>query len=154
MFKRILYFIIQCVWGLPQTLAGFILFLVNITKKHYFYHGSIVTEWPSSSSVSLGLFVFVTSRPIYAKRMEKRLGSREASRALLVHEYGHTVQSLALGPLYLPLIGIPSLVWATSPKQRAKRDRGLPYSAFWTERSANRLGEKVTKEPSLQDVVL
>ena len=154
MIRRILYFIVQCVWGLPQTLAGLVLFLINIRKKHYFYHGSIVTEWASTSSVSLGLFVFVTNKPIYAKRMEKHLGSKEASRALLVHEYGHTVQSLALGPLYLPVIGLPSLIWATAPKLRAKRDKGLPYSSFWTESSANKLGERVTKEASLQDVIL
>lgn len=32
-------------------------------------------------------------------------------QTLLVHEYGHTIQSMILGPLYLIVIGIPSTLW-------------------------------------------
>ena len=32
--KDILYILVQCTWGLPQTLLGFILFLINIKSKH------------------------------------------------------------------------------------------------------------------------
>ena len=151
--KKVLFFLIQSTWGIIQSLAGLVLFLVNIRNKHYFYHGAVVTEWRSLSSVSLGLFVFVTERRIRDMR-SGGVPTDRIKRALLVHEYGHSVQSLILGPFYLPLIGIPSLLWATMPKFRVRRLVGTPYSAFWTERSANRLGEKVTREESLRDAVM
>ncbi len=152
--RAALYIFIQCTWGAIQTLAGFVFFLINVRKKHYFYHGSIVTEWDSLSSVSLGMFLFVTKARLRDRRTDASVKLKETSRALLVHEYGHTIQSLVLGPFYLPVIGLPSLVWATASKPKLKRLNGAPYSAFWTEHSANILGEKVTKERSLENVVL
>lgn len=59
--KKILYIVIQCTWGIIQTSLGFILFLINIKNKHYFYHGAIITERNVASSVSLGMFVFTTT---------------------------------------------------------------------------------------------
>ena len=52
--KNVIYILIQCTWGLPQTLLGFIVLLINIKNKHYFYHGAIITERNVPSSVSLG----------------------------------------------------------------------------------------------------
>ena len=46
-----------------------------------------------------------------------------------------------------------SMPAAEKAPPKKKRSAGTPYSAFWTERSANLLGEKITKERSLQDVV-
>ncbi|SDX02017.1 hypothetical protein SAMN05216391_1337 [Lachnospiraceae bacterium KHCPX20] len=89
---RLLYVILQCTWGLPQTLIGFIYFIVNVGCKHYIYHGSVVTIWYSKSSLSLGLFVFVSDDPFcyYPSHME-HYSEEEFSRMLLVHEYGHTI---------------------------------------------------------------
>ncbi len=140
----------QCVWGFPQTLVGFILFLINIRRKHYCYHGAIVTEWDSGSSISLGLFLFVTKESVPAV-LRSAGGSRPIGSPLVVHEYGHTIQSIVLGPLYFPVIGIPSASWANRKKYVAMRRRGVPYSAFWTEKLANSLGEKVTKDISFRD---
>lgn len=154
LLRGILYILIQSTWGILQSFAGFVVFLLNIRKKHFMYHGAVVTQWDRLSSVSLGMFVFVSSHRLFDRRVNDRLSDEAASRALLVHEYGHTIQSLVLGPLYLPLIGLPSLLWATGKKPRHRRLMGTPYSAFWTEHSANVLGEKTTKERSLEDVVI
>lgn len=35
--KNVIYILIQCTWGLPQTLLGFIVLLINIKNKHYFF---------------------------------------------------------------------------------------------------------------------
>ena len=43
--KKLLFILIQCTWGILQTLLGLILFLFNIRKKHYWYSNAIVTEW-------------------------------------------------------------------------------------------------------------
>lgn len=74
----------------------------------------------------------------------------QCPRRLMVHEYGHTVQSLILGPLYLPLVGLPSVVWSRVPAlSRWRRAHRISYYALPTERWANWLGERVCKEPSM-----
>ena len=68
-------------------------------------------------------------------------------------EYGHTIQSLILGPLYLILIGIPSTLWGFLMAKKRK-EKQIPYGAFITEKWANSLGEYVTKEKSVGNLVL
>lgn len=152
--KVILYIVIQCTWGIVQTLLGFMVFLVNIKNKHYFYHGAIVTERNMPSSVSLGMFVFTTTNPMKDKRIENKIPDEELSQRLLVHEYGHTIQSLILGPLYLIVMGIPSTLWGFLPYYQKKRNNGVSYFSFFTEKWANFLGEKVTKEKSMEDAII
>ncbi|MCM1440319.1 MAG: hypothetical protein NC131_14115 [Roseburia sp.] len=152
--KKFLYIAVQCTWGILQTLLGFVVFLFNINNKHYFYHGAIITERKKPSSVSLGMFVFTTVTPMKDKRTENAIHYNELGKRLLVHEYGHTIQSLILGPLYLPIIGIPSTIWGFLPYFQRKRNNGVSYFSFFTEKSANYLGEKVTKEKSMENAVI
>ena len=84
-------------------------------NKHYFYHGAIITERNVPSSVSLGMFVFTTTNPMKDKRTKNKIPDEELSKRLLVHEYGHTIQSLIFGPLYLIVMGIPSTLWGFLP---------------------------------------
>ena len=126
-----------------QSTAGFVTFLLNIREKHSFYHGAVVTEWKLKSSVSLGMFIFVTKFP-----------GEDFKRMITVHEYGHTIQSLILGPLYLLVIGAPSALWAGIPAfSRMRRRRQMSYYRFYPERWANHLGEKVTKEKSMGNIL-
>ncbi len=152
--KKVLYIVIQCTWGIVQTSLGFIVFLINIKKKHYFYHGAVITERNVPSSVSLGMFVFITTNPMKDKRRKGRIPVEELSKRLLVHEYGHTIQSLILGPLYLIVIGIPSTLWGFLPYFQNKRNNGVSYFSFFTEKFANYLGEKVTKEKSMGNAII
>ncbi len=151
--KIIIYRIWQCTWGILQTFLGLIMFIMHFRNKHYSYHGAIITEWSVKSSLSLGLFVFVTSEPYFAKKYEGHISIEELSKRLLVHEYGHTIQSLILGPLYLIVIGIPSTLWGFVGAKKRK-DEQIPYGAFFTEGWANRLGECVTGEKSIDMLVL
>lgn len=64
--KNFLYLIVQCTWGILQSLLGLINFLLHIRDRHYFYHGAVITEWNDKSSVSLGMFVFVTKEPYFS----------------------------------------------------------------------------------------
>lgn len=96
----IIYDLLQWTWGLPQTILGFIYFLINIKQEHYYYHGSVVTIWKSKSSLSLGMFVFVSDDPFcYYNPFRESYSEDEFSKMLLVHEYGHTIQSSFFGPL-------------------------------------------------------
>ncbi|MBR0373442.1 MAG: hypothetical protein IJH91_02805 [Mogibacterium sp.] len=127
-----LFTILQWTWGFPQTAVGAALYLLNHDKRHFNYHGACVTTWESIECVSLGKFIFIHERAPY----------------LLPHEYGHSIQSLILGPLYFPLIGLPSAIWNRSPHlQRARRQRGISYYAAPFERTANTLAHILGVKP-------
>lgn len=130
-----LYRLAQWVWGLPQTLAGLCVFL--FTKgEHTCYHGAVVKRWKNRGSASLGMFIFLSDS--LSEQREKRV---------LVHEYGHTIQSLILGPLYLIAVGLPSALWAGLPlMKRLRGEREIPYYGVYPENWANALGERATGE--------
>ena len=135
--KRFLYRLCQWTWGLPQTLAGAVVFLRYCRCRHFWYQGALVTLWPvKGGSLSLGMFAFLYD------------GWKPADRELLAHEYGHTVQSLLLGPLYLLAIGLPSALWAgPSPLSKLRHVKKLPYGWLYTEKWADRNGRKFVKKP-------
>lgn len=150
-----IYRLIQCTWGILQTLLGFFVFLINIKHEHFLYHGAIITKWNKGSSVSLGMFVFITKEPYFYRRYRDQYSKEELFERLLVHEYGHTIQSLILGPLYLIIMGIPSALWAGVPYFHKKRkNEKISYFAFFTEKWANTLGEKVTKTKSMENLLI
>ena len=121
----------QWTWGFPQTLLGAVLYLVHRKKPHSVYHGCVVTHWGSGGSLGVGMFLFV--------------GSDDPR--VLVHEFGHSVQSAILGPLFLPVMGIPSFLWCNLPwTRRLRREKGVSYYAFYPESTANRLGSLVLGE--------
>ena len=133
---------------------GLAVFLLHLGDRHFLYHGAVVTEWQGKSSVSLGLFVFVTAEPFFLDKLPE-YPREELSARLLVHEYGHTIQSLILGPLYLPFMGIPSTLWGFLPAaNRFRREKKVSYFAFFTEKWANALGEWVTGETSMEQLLI
>ena len=78
---------------------------------------------------------------------------QSVDESLLVHEYGHTIQSLILGPMYLPTIGLPSVIWLNFPGFKHWRRRtGTSYYSFFTERSANHLAERVLNRPAMGSI--
>lgn len=153
--KNILYCIVQCTWGFLQTLLGLLVFLCHIKDTHYFYNGAVVTQWKDKSSVSLGMFLFITDEPYFYEKLKNEYSKQELSQRLLVHEYGHTIQSLILGPLYLLVMGIPSTLWGFLPSCNKKRkNEQISYFSFFTERWANQLGEKVLGEKSMENLII
>lgn len=145
--KRLLYLLAQCTWGFLQTAAGAAVFLRFRNCPHFRFHGAVATVYPLYSSLSLGLFIFITDKP--PQDRSGRIPDSDIPRRLLVHEYGHTIQSLLLGPLYLPIIGLSSALWAQLPTCQRKWRGNVSYFSFVTERTANFLGEKATGEPSM-----
>lgn len=150
--RRLLFTALQILWGFPQTLLGLLLYLYWLpqAKTRYLYHGAIVTEWTAGGGVSLGLFVFVSERASLYITDGRILTEGESKTGVRVHEYGHCVQSLLLGPLYLIAVGLPSYLWANLPALRKlRREKGLSYYAIWPEKQANALGEWATSEKSV-----
>ena len=126
---RILFTALQISWGFPQTLAGFLLFLKYRKQPHRPFHYAVSTVWEREfSGISLGLFLFA---------------GKTAGDSFLAHEYGHSIQSLLLGPLYLPLIGLPSLIWSRAGSCVSRRaQEGKDYYSFYTEAWAEHIANR------------
>ena len=156
--KKSLYTAAQWTWGLPQTLAGAGLYLRHRKDPHFDYNGAKVTAWDRDSGVSLGKFIFV---PAEKRRQggsgdSKNVASEKDSEKpvkmnsfLLEHEYGHTIQSLLLGPAYLFLVGIPSFAWNRLPYfDRKRKETGKSYYSAVFERTASEFGSRAAKRSS------
>ena len=135
----VVFYVMQWTWGLPQNLAGLAVLLaekvLNPEGRHYRFRIALVTEWKRSAGMSLGMFVFVHEQ------------ADVHNRPILVHEYGHTLQSLLLGPLYLPVIGLPSLIWANVPAlKRFRQRKNYSYYRFFPEAWANAWGSGTVHE--------
>ena len=94
-------------WELPNVLAGNIVahFRNNISDVNveYYRGATLVNQNDPSSYEEWGLTMgsYVQSKNMIA---DPELDS------MFAHEYGHTLQSRVLGPLYLPLVGPPSFI--------------------------------------------
>ena len=130
--KRILKDIILYIWCLPQNIAGLLAKLIyGCTSGKYGDVTVCRSEKYAPFCFSLGRYIFLS-------------GGVEPGSRLFYHEYGHTVQSRILGPLYLFAVGIPSFVWChlfTGFRVR----RGIGYGSFYTERWADRISDKYVK---------
>ena len=119
--------ILKYIWQLPQNIIALIylgyLIAENQIPAVEEYKGAKVYTKYSSGCVTLGNYIFVSSR---------------ATENTIKHEWGHTRQSLLLGPLYLIIIGIPSILWAMTHKTIAP-DKS--YNWFYTESTADKLGD-------------
>ena len=135
-FKRVIFTVLQCTWGILQTLAGAAVFLVLIKRKHFIYRAGIGTLWSRGESLSLGLFFFVSEQ-----------SPEDRQNELCAHEYGHSIQSVILGPMFLPVLGLPSSLWCMMPYfERRRARKGRSYYSLYTERWANAIAEKLTGE--------
>jgi hypothetical protein len=85
------------IWQLPQHTIALIVRRILKPESLEHYKGCKV-YWVKQKyvGVSLGQYIFV---------------STHYQRPTVMHEYGHSVQSLWLGPLYILLISIPSFLF-------------------------------------------
>lgn len=113
-------------WQLPQNIIGLILFAYYKGEDIYIDDNAKVrVSDKMRGGITLGKYIVV--------RKEKDIK----------HEYGHTRQSILLGPLYLLVIGLPSIVHAGLDCPKC-REEG--YYHFYTEKWANKLSDKYFKE--------
>lgn len=125
------------VWQLPQNLLGLVVGWFLKGKRRF----SGISGLPPAihvvgarnmhGGISLGNFIYF--RPPAYDRM-------------ILHEYGHCLQSRLLGPFYLLIVGLPSLLWALWWHP----GRPVGYYSFYTERWADRLGGVERKHPTGQ----
>lgn len=121
-FKQIILWI----WQFPQNLVGLLLLLIlqgetkHKLKTIRFYY---LKTFPGG--ITLGEYIIVGTKQNLVVR----------------HEFGHVLQSRYLGPLYLIVIGLASIIHAGFNNIIGcceKHNEG--YYHFWTEKWANKLG--------------
>lgn len=118
--------VLSYVWQLPQNILGlFYRYIANVSNNVSDNRDYNVYFKTSKGSVSLGKYIFVY---VNTSGLSKTIQ----------HEVGHYKQSLMLGPLYLIVIGIPSIIWATLHSY-IPYFRKYSYYDFYTEKWANKL---------------
>lgn len=88
----IIVYILLYIWQLPQNIVGLLVVLFSRAKET-FYVGVYTTD--CKFGVSLGNYIIV---------------NKDCNMRTIQHEAGHRKQSLYLGPLYLPTIGLLSAI--------------------------------------------
>jgi len=114
--------IIKYIWQLPQNLIGVIYKSLFATDSIHETEDYEVLAHNNKGCVTLGRYIFV---------------SPYVNSTIIQHETGHVKQSLILGPFYLLVIGLPSLVHAAVHKKWCPST--LNYYHFYTEKWANKL---------------
>ena len=86
-------------WQLPQNILGLLVILFTGAKYNDISYDGLENFWWAKRcgrfGVSLGKYIIFGPGPV--------------SHDSLKHEHGHQIQSMYLGPLYLLLIGLPSI---------------------------------------------
>ncbi len=135
--ETVVVIFLQCTWGIIPTLLGAVFFLIFRKNPHRMYRGCIDTQWDARCGLSLGLFIFTP------------MDETRDSGKIRVHEYGHCMQSIVLGPLFL-VPGIISLLWGRMRYfEKLRREKKLPYTACFVEAWASKWGELVTGEEAI-----
>ena len=122
---RTIQFISRFTWELPQMLIGLsIALLLNWTNrvKSVLYKNGTTSLKLSGHFGGMSLSPFI----IGDEQIQK-----EESNHLFQHEFGHVIQSRIWGPLYLFVIGIPSVI-------SASHNSYSKHMHKWQEQDANK----------------
>lgn len=120
-------FVLWFIWQLPQNLVALIMmpFMGKLTKLCYRNYCICHIARNMRGGISLGNFSYV--------------GPTDAlDLTTVAHEVdGHTKQSKLLGPLYLFVIGIPSISWAYLRDVKKHPNYYSFYTESWANKCAN-----------------
>lgn len=92
----------------------------------YYHHDATVVARHSDENLSWGV------------TFGNKINTLNADEQMVAHEYGHKEQSRLLGPFYLPIVGVPSIVGCGLDK--GNQSSGHKHRNEWYETWANRLG--------------
>lgn len=111
-------------WQLPQNLLGLLLRLIYKGNDSVYEGVTVRRSTKIGGGISLGKYIIL---------------NQWAKKDTIKHEYGHCMQSMYLGWLYLLVIGLPSIVWAGLYEWISKSTKNCYYK-FFTEKWADKLG--------------
>lgn len=128
--------ILAATWELPQTLLGLILLLFTKgygKKPDRMKFANVYWRTPRWG-VSLGPII------ILGKVFDDYF-SKEKQIQVSKHEHGHTIQSLMFGPIYLLIIGLPSITFNIMTRWGLLKNKD--YYTRYPENWADKLGKVV-----------
>lgn len=131
-FAKFMFYFVQWTWGLPVNLIGLIVYACVYKKcRHEKFKNAYISyvKW-NQGGLSLGLFIFMADEKPEAWTRNTR-----------IHEYGHTIQCLLLGPLYWFVIAAPSAIWCNFFANYRKKNN-VSYYKLYCESWANKWGQK------------
>lgn len=136
------FYLLSFTWGIITTLLGLVvLAAMSIYKiftkdkvKISMYRGRILVELVDTyfGGFSMGIVIVTDGAP---------------DSDLVNHEVGHSIQNIYMGPLFLIIVGIPSMIryhmfdWLAK-RHYNKTGNHLDYDSVWFEAQATRLGGK------------
>ena len=123
------------IWELPQNIVGAFYFIIHgvFAKTFIIDDGDSFEMYSDKQKGAVSLGVFRVYKAEYYK------SSAYYVKLKRMHEKGHRQQSKWLGPLYLIVIGIPSIIWATL-HSFCKPISKIDYYWFYTEKWADKIG--------------
>ena len=142
-FINILVNVLLYIWQLPQNIVGlFVIFFTNPEKKVKMDNGNMLYIASNmSGGISLGRYSIIDSKYTRSCKTDEDIKNLDVSK----HEaLGHGTQSRYLGPLYLLVIGLPSIIWAWMYGTIIPYTKN-GYYVFYTEKWADKLAKIVRK---------
>lgn len=131
-FAKFLFYFVQFTWGLPvNAISGLIYLFMRKKYRTERFKNAFITYIPGNwGGLSLGLFIFMAE------------GKAEGwTNNTKIHEYGHTIQCLLLGPLYWVVVALPSAIWCNFFENYRKKNN-VSYYKLYCESWANSWGVK------------
>lgn len=130
---NIKFWLLSLTWGVFMTLLGalfyVLMYLTRNIEKQYIVEGRVTIELKKTfGAVSLGGFIYIW---------------KNASDGIIYHEIGHTVQNYYWGPLFIFVVGLPSIIRASLWNVIKKIKPEANYYDIWFESQANTFGKAV-----------
>lgn len=137
-FLNIIKEIALWIWQFPQNIVGLITLVIMGHEKVLTAENGNKVYFSNrmSGGISLGKYSIISKYYVRSFMTDNAILNLDVTR----HEaIGHGTQSRLLGPLYLPVVGLQSIIWA------GLYGSVIPYTTngyykFWTERWADKLG--------------
>lgn len=136
--------ILLWIWQILQNIGGLIVLAImgyekvltaNNGNKVYF-------SKKMSGGISLGKYSIISYYYIRKCKTDDEILELDVTK----HEaLGHGTQSRILGPFYLPVVGLQSIIWAWIYPCKAFPYSKNGYYKFWTEKWADKLGGVIRK---------
>lgn len=126
--KIAIVWVLGYTWEILQTIVGLIVWGVNLKRVESVSHmgwAVVVRLNGIMWGVSLGRIIIVSDR---------------STEKTVMHELGHSKQSLMLGVLYLFIVGIPSGLRSLKFRRKTKDKKGRGYYEAFPENWADKLG--------------
>ena len=140
--EKWLFYLISFTWGLPAVFSGALAALIIrvLGHKSSRYGWLWRFEIPDIDwGASFGLF-FIAPK---------------GNEVISMHEHGHAIQNIYLGPFYPAVVWLPSVIrfWYRKIREKSAKPLKKKYSDIWFEKSSDESGKAFIEKTKKQDTM-